>query len=130
MIQKQNMLSTSPLLQYVKNESHKEQYKFLERNYDSDRYGISLCSLCIQPIEVNCITNNEVRKWLEWVNKNIVLHLGSDFHMTTMVKLRIATGMLNKLESLTSLEKIKIHDNLTLNIHREINVVLTEDLPF
>ena len=57
-------------------------------------------SLAISPFsKLKCLTNGELRNWLQWVNRNIVLNMGLDSHDTIMVKLRIATCMLNKLEN-------------------------------
>lgn len=109
----------------------KEKYEILERVWESDRYGVTMSNACISPFNVvTCICNRDLRKWLEWVNLNICLPIASDTVITTGVKLRIATGMLNKLESLTDLEKIQIHSNLIRNVHLEQNAIIDETLPF
>ena len=43
-------------------------------------------------------TNRDVRNVMEWVCKNIVHEITKDTHKTLNVKLRIAVGMINKLE--------------------------------
>lgn len=88
-------------------------------------------SLAISPFsKLKCLTNGELRNWLQWVNRNIVLNMGLDSHDTIMVKLRIATCMLNKLETIDKVEKIQIHSNLTRNVNYELSIIETEDLPF
>lgn len=125
------MLFTSPLLYYCENMPLDDQYRFISRNWTWYRHDITGCSLCIQPFdEVKCIQNRELRRWLRWVNLNIILNMANDTYKTTEVKLRIATGLLNKIESLNAMEKMKIHDNLTFNVNKEINAVLDCNLPF
>jgi len=79
----------------------------------------------------NIMSNSDVWTWLEWVNKNICHRLYyDDNYITTMVKVRIATGMLNNILSLTDSEKIEIHTNFTRNIQDEFDYLSTKDLPF
>lgn len=87
---------------------------------------------CIEPFACCLICGNwkDLREWLHWVNRNIVLNLGLDSKETIAVKLRIATGMLNKIKTLDSVQKIQIHSNLTRNIWYESYIIETEDLPF
>ena len=65
-----------------------------------------------------------------WVNKNIVFNLEHDTAQTTGVKLRIATGMLNKLKSLSEEDKKIIHENLTTNVYNEMFKIAASQLPF
>lgn len=74
--------------------------------------------------------NPDVIGWVMWVNKNICQNLKTDYYKTTDVKLRIATGMLNNIQSLTDLEKIQIHSNLVRNVRLEIGLIQEETLPF
>lgn len=80
--------------------------------------------------------NPLLRNWINWVNKNIVLQLWRDEEQTTLVKLRIATGMLNKINEderticISPIEKIQIHSNLTNNVLKEIKNIQLDDLPF
>lgn len=74
--------------------------------------------------------NADVIKWIMWVNINICEKLETDWYKTTDVKLRIATGMLNNIQSLTDLEKIQIHSNLVRNVRLEIGRIQEERLPF
>lgn len=110
----------------------KERYDVLERIWESDRYGVPSSIKCISPFndKVTCWLNSDVREWLEWVNLNICLHIASDTDKTTGVKLRIATGMLNKIESLSDIEKIQIHSNLTNNVYEEKFLLINGELPF
>lgn len=89
-------------------------------------------TMAIAPVDyINMVMPNpDLIRWIMWVNKNICQKLTDDCILTTGVKLRIATGMLNKLESLTDLEKIQIHCNLVLNVKKEQNKILDETLPF
>lgn len=80
--------------------------------------------------------NPLLRNWINWVNKNIILQLWCDEEKTTLVKLRIATGMLNKINEderticISPIEKIQIHSNLTNNVLKEIKNIQLDDLPF
>lgn len=117
----------------------------LDKYYESIRHilkeepvyyaGIDQSSLCIHPMTSTSILissnwDKKVIDWLRWVNRNICLNMGLDSEKTIMVKLRIATGMLNNIESLTDLEKIQIHSNLTDNVHRELVFIRCDGLPF
>lgn len=73
--------------------------------------------------------NPEFRNWIRWVNKKIALELGKEDYRTIDVRLRIATGMFNKL-CLPKKIAFKVHFNLTDNIKREMSAIHTEDLPF
>lgn len=72
----------------------------------------------------------DVCDWIRWVNVNICHKLKKDSFTTTDVKLRIATGMLNKIVSLSDKQKIRIHLNLTNNVHNEVWRLMDEILPF
>lgn len=72
----------------------------------------------------------DVLEWGRWVNKNIVFNLEHDSAQTTGVKLRIATGMLNKLKSLSEEDKKIIHENLTTNVYNEMFKIAASQLPF
>lgn len=72
----------------------------------------------------------DVLEWGRWVNKNIVFNLERDTAQTTGVKLRIATGMLNKLKSLSEEDKKIIHENLTTNVYNEMFKIAANQLPF
>lgn len=80
-----------------------------------------------------CITNNELRKIISWINKNIVLQLYEDSTKTTDIKIRIATGMLNKLAENKIIDKdysILAHDILVKNVFEMRFELATEQLPF
>lgn len=74
-------------------------------------------------------TNKDLRNLLNWVNKSIVLNLGIIDYRTIDVRLRIFTGMLNKIQIQKDIS-IKIHQNVTSNVKREMSDIVTEDLPF
>ena len=108
-----------------------DHYDFARNVWSQYRFEyVEWNSLAISPFnKIKCLTNGELRNWLQWVNRNLILNLGLDSHSTSMVKLRIATSMLNKY-SLDNIEKIEIHSNLTRNLHYELSIIETEDLPF
>ena len=77
--------------------------------------------------------NESLLDLLRWVNKKIVLTLGVADYRTIGVRMRIATGMLNKLvyEKKVSIKiGACIHNNFVTTINREISAISTEDLPF
>lgn len=106
-------------------------YKFVHKTMNQNRYSIAECQACIEPFpREQSLVNKDIRRWLKWVNYNIVIQLGEVDFTTLGVKLRIATGMLNRIESLTDLEKIQIHSNLTRNVNEEFYRIFDENLPF
>lgn len=77
--------------------------------------------------------NPHLHDLLKWVNKKIVLRLGIADYRTIGVRMRIATGMLNKLVSENKLSKkisICIHNNFVTTVNDELSAINTEDLPF
>lgn len=96
----------------------------------TSRYG-ECSDIIIQPNDwLKTMRNHEMIVWLRWVNSNICQRFYVDDWKTMDVKLRIATGMLNKLTSLTDEEKIRIHCNLTTNVKKAKIDVELEELPF
>ena len=88
-------------------------------------------TLPIDPFDyLRIMVSHEAITWLQWVNNNICSNIETDDYKTINVKLRIATGMLNNIKSLTDEEKIQIHSNLTRNVHEEIYLIQTSQLPF
>ncbi len=75
-----------------------------------------------------CI-NLELRKWMVWVWNRIFVQLNMITYYTMMVRIRIATSMLNKLQISKSLS-IRIHANLVENLLQCHYTLMTEDLPF
>ena len=85
----------------------------------------------IQPYSwLDIMHNHELIVWLKWVNKNICQQLYTDTYITTGVKVRIATGMLNKIRSLTDMEGITIHKNHVDNLKKISIEIDLERLPF
>lgn len=112
-------------------------YRFAYHVSSQYRHLIENCSFCIAPFNlIKCTTNPLLRNWIKWVNKNIILQLWCDEERTTLVKLRIATGMLNKINEdertiyISPIEKIQIHSNLTNNVLKEVKNIQLDDLPF
>lgn len=124
-----NMLIHSPLLQYAEGMSIAEQYNWLLRVYSQDQFMLDDTS--VFGVELRCMSK-DVRKFVHWVNLKIVLKLGRheyESNKTYNVLLRIATGMLNKLD-LPNNVKLIMHDNMTRNIHKELDNIIMETLPF
>lgn len=123
------MLIHSPLLQYAEGMSIAEQYNWLLRVYSQDQFMLDDTS--VFGVELRCMSK-DVRKFVHWVNLKIVLKLGRheyESSKTYNVLLRIATGMLNKLD-LPNNVKLIMHDNMTRNIHKELDNIILETLPF
>lgn len=125
------MLVTGPFLTYLNQDTLKEKYNMLRKIEWAYKYDIYNSSAIISPFSKQiCITNKELRIWLNWVNRNIVLRLGLDYELTIRVKIRIASGMLSKIKSLTQIDKLQIFANLIENINTDFEIMATEDLPF
>ena len=125
------MLVTGPFLTYLNQDTLKEKYNILRKIEWAYKYDIYNSSAIISPYPKQiCITNKELRIWLNWVNRNIVLRLGLDYELTIRVKIRIASGMLSKIKSLTQIDKLQIFANLIENINTDFETMATEDLPF
>ncbi len=125
------MLVTGPFLIYLNQDTLKEKYNILRKIEWAYKYDIYNSSAIISPYPKQiCITNKELRIWLNWVNRNIVLRLGLDYELTIRVKIRIASGMLSKIKSLTQIDKLQIFANLIENINTDFEIMATEDLPF
>jgi hypothetical protein len=75
------------------------------------------------------IYNPEVTKVLNWVNSRIVINLSYLDYKTLDVLVRIATGMLNKLD-IPSETKILFHNNMVGNLRREHSEIMNSQLPF
>ena len=113
-----------------------EAYNFLKRNFAQDRFMLESDEV-IKPLSKHEIallnddyyTIQDLNKWLKWVNKNIILELGSQTQQTIFVRLRIAVNMLDKLH-LVKNDRISIMTMLTANVRAELGKIATEDLPF
>lgn len=75
----------------------------------------------------------DVQDVLKFININLVLPLGyageSYSYQTVGVLLRIATGMLNKLD-IPNEYKLMFHEHMTHNIWTEFGICTDENLPF
>ena len=77
------------------------------------------------------MSNFDVIDLLKWINNNIVVGLfANENYYTIQVKLRIATGMLNKINSLSDVQKQALHSNLTKNVNDLWAIRISRDLPF
>ena len=126
------MLFNGPFECYLDRDlSLKDKYSPIRRMKDSYKYDIEQSSVCISPFpKIKTIMNPRLREWLCWVNKNIILNLGLDYEITTLVKLRIAASMLNKVDNLTDIENVQIFTNLKDNINEELSDIILSELPF
>lgn len=127
-----------------KNCSLREEYnKFLEI-YESDKkswntilqdrtlfkpFGIRCPVYEINEFEKLFVYNKDVINITKWANENIILKLGKINYNTTMVLIRILTGMINKL-SISKEYKILMHDNAVKNIKDEYYKIQNDELPF
>lgn len=113
-----------------------EAYNYLKRNWSIDRFMLESDEV-IRPLSKHELalrnddyyTLPELNKWLKWVNKNIVLELGSKQYKTINVRLRIAVNMLDKLH-LSKDDLISIMLMLVANVRVEMGNIWSEDLPF
>lgn len=80
-----------------------------------------------------CFNNDDLKSVIKWININILLRLKDDSYITTGVKIRIATSMINKLVGQEKLKKdyaLLAHDILVANVAEVRNILLDESLPF
>lgn len=125
------MLFDGPFIRYLDQDLLKDKYNELRLIWRAFRYNIEYSSMCISPFnKQKSITNSQLRRWLYWVNRNIILNLGLDFERTTRIKLRIAASMLNKVDNLSDIENVQIFTNLKNNVNKELYILNTEELPF
>lgn len=73
------------------------------------------------------IDQDDVRDVLLWVCKNVICQINIDNHKTLDVKLRIATGMLNKT-NIPHHINMYYHDNMIRNIYNLLADI--QGLPF
>lgn len=96
------------------------------------------CGTIISPFDdsgeymwAKIMSNFDVFDLLKWINNNIVVGLfANESYYTIQVKLRIATGMLNKITSLSDAQKQALHSNLTKNVNDLWAIRISRDLPF
>lgn len=113
-----------------------EAYNFLKRVYTQDRFMLDSDEV-IKPLALHTLaiqndqyyTRPQLTKWLNWVNKNIVLELGGQTYKTIDVRLRIAISMLDKIP-LRHIDRLSVFCMLTENVQNEMNKIAIEDLPF
>ena len=116
-------------------------YDHLRIAYNQGVRGIventKVFSLCDNEVDDEILyeiwRNDDLHNILVWVNKKIVLLLGLADYRTIGVRMRIATGLLNKLVydgRLSAKLSSKIHHNFVTTINGELSAINTEDLPF
>ena len=115
-----------------------EIYAALRIAYNQGSVGVMYTTRMIAPISDDednydiieeVWRNEELQKWLRWVNENITLKLGISSYKTLGVLLRNATSRLDKMD-LPFKIGLKIHYYLCNNVWNEHRLVMNQDLPF
>ena len=127
----------------VNDESSKPSvvYNHLRIAYNQGARGIlnnaKVFTMCNGEVDCDILyeiwRSKELNDLLRWVNKKIVLILDIADYRTIGVRMRIATGMLNKLTNdglISTKLSMRIHDNFVTTINGELREINTEDLPF
>lgn len=113
-----------------KNDRMHEAMELAQKLRIMSRYGCTSSAIIDPYSSFKLFSDKELLHWLSWVNKNICHQMVVDTCVTTDVKVRIATGKLNKIKSLTDEEGIQIHRNLIENLKKLSIEVDLERLPF
>ena len=119
-----------------------EKYMLLRKRYENGETHIISCERAvfgpfpkpsvpwdISELEKKVVYNPELRKLRIWIYKKIVLQLDLLNHDTIGVLIRIATGMLNKID-IPKGDKLILHEHMVKNIQNEHFKIITECLPF
>lgn len=123
------MIIQTSLGRYVSDKKVKEQYPWIKKNISQDHFAIETSIACINPIQEYHISK-EWRNFLAFVNKYIILELGTASTKTIEVRLRIAVNLLDKVDCIEDWKKPMIHATLVNNVWHEIYLMDFEDLPF
>lgn len=75
------------------------------------------------------LTNEDLKKVLIWINKNITVRLSKIDNTTLGVLLRIATGMLNKTD-IPKEHQMIFHEHMVTNLQKEYKNIILSGLPF
>lgn len=121
------LFDSHPLVKSIRDHPLRIQYNTLH-DYKLNKF-CGLVEHCTVFPE-DCSYNNELYQLRKWITFNIALNLGLDSITTTQVKIRIATGMLNNISSLTDSEKNRVHETFTHSVQQAINEIVDEELPF
>lgn len=113
-----------------KNDRIHEAVGLVQKLHIMSRYGCTSSAIISPYSSFKLFSDKELLHWLSWVNKNICQQIVVDACVTTDVKVRIATGKLNKIKSLTDEEGIQIHRNLIENLKKLSIEIDLERLPF
>ena len=118
-----------------------DKYKFLYKLYKEGNYWVILNTRnCFGPfpspevpwdisnVEKLCL-RKDVSKVIQWINSNIIIRLPELNYVTIGVLIRIATSMLNKC-NIPKEVNIMFHENLVVNVRKEYNKLINEQLPF
>lgn len=129
---------------YVTNKeaSLSEKYVLLRKKYENGEKHIISCERAvfepfpkpsvpwdISELEKKVVYDPELRKLRIWIYKKIILQLDLLNHDTIGVLIRIATGMLNKID-IPKGDKLILHEHMVKNIQDEYFKIITESLPF
>ena len=124
------LITNSTLLNYIAENTPKElQYEWLRSTYTQDRFLlVNNVQLYLNFLDV--VLNRDLRELNVWINKNIVLQFGNMSEKTFDVRMRIATSMLNKCQSINDDKKREVHEHLIKRMSLEFYSVVNESLPF
>lgn len=112
------------------NDRMHEAMGLVQKLHIMSRYGCTSSAIISPYSSFKLFSDKELLHWLSWVNKNICQQMVVDTCVTADVKVRIATGKLNKIKSLTDEEGIQIHRNLIENLKKLSIEIDLELLPF
>lgn len=73
------------------------------------------------------VDHPDVKKLIEWIGENLLRSAAKDNYITRGVKIRIVTGMLNKID-IPKHVKLHYHDNLIRNVYNLVADI--QELPF
>lgn len=120
-------------------------YDRLRNAYNQGAEGLALCKRIFLPPEdedfehfeeLFCkmlFSDKELTSLIKWVNIKIVFPLNILTYQTVGVRMRIATGMLNKMVAEKRIPEnlgMFMHYYLVSNLNREFFAIGAEDLPF
>lgn len=119
-----------------------EIYTQLRNTYNQGVVGILNSTRLIAPISNDednydiieeIWRNKDLQKIVQWINQKITLSIGIATYQTLLVRIRIATSMMNKLVAEGKLNhkfNIRIHNYLVKNVWNEVILITNEELPF
>lgn len=123
-----SIIQDAHLVQNAEQLKPSKQIKELAKTAGIEYNRILVCGSKDEPLYM---LKPQCQKTLQWINKNILLKLPNDNLTTVGVKLRIATGMLNKLEVVLGKDIVNLmHKRLVDRVKEAHQAIQVEDLPF